>query len=374
MTLTSTGRTDSLAEAPAVDRPGRGVPEISVVVCTYRRAEKLPACLEALARQTIRERAEVIVVDDGPDDATADVAGRYDVQLLQHTHNRGPAAARNTGIHAASAPVVAFTDDDCVPASGWMEALLEPYARPGVVAVGGLIEALRTETIVHRYLAESNRLAPLELELGQSTSLLHHACQYIKRNLRRTQTEPGTRPVFSLVGANSSFRRDALFDVGLFDDDIDFAGGEDEDLCRRVRERFPGDELVFTSHAVVAHDYCGELRDTLRRSYQYGRASARGCLTHESQSPTLFPAPALVATLLALGSRRPWALAAAVAVPFVVSPGWSIEAIRRRRPDLLAFPAVQLLEEAANDLGFVRDWVKLHRQLGSGPDPGAVGG
>ena len=43
-------------------------PAISVVVCTYRRAEKLPACLDALARQTIRDRVEVIVVDDGPDD------------------------------------------------------------------------------------------------------------------------------------------------------------------------------------------------------------------------------------------------------------------------------------------------------------------
>jgi glycosyltransferase involved in cell wall biosynthesis len=370
----STGHTDSSAETPEVDRPGSDAPEISVVVCTYRRAAKLSACLDALARQTIRRRAEVIVVDDGPDDATAAVAGRYEVQLLQHTHNRGPAAARNTGICAASAPVVAFTDDDCVPANGWMEALLKPYEHPGVVAVGGLIEALRTETIVHRYLAESNRLAPLELELGQSSSLFHRARHYIKRNFQGTQTQLGTRPVFSLVGANSSFRRDALFDVGLFDDDFDFAGGEDEDLCRRLRALFPSDEIVFTSCAVVAHDYDGELRDTLRRSYQYGRASARGCLTHDDQSPTLFPAPALVASLLALGSRRPWALAAAAAVPFVVSPVWSIEAIRRRRPDLLAFPAVQLLEEAANDLGFVRDWLRLHRQLGARPDQGAVGG
>ena len=98
-------------------------PQISVVVCTYRRAEKLTACLDALARQTIRDRVEVIVVDDGPDDATAAVASRHDVRLIRHPQNRGLAAARNTGIEAATAPIVAFTDDDCVPADDWLEAL-----------------------------------------------------------------------------------------------------------------------------------------------------------------------------------------------------------------------------------------------------------
>jgi len=363
MTLTSTEPVEAGAtttDRPEVERPEVDRPEISVVVCTYRRAEKLPACLDALARQTIRHRAEVIVVDDGPDDDTAAVAARYDVRLVRHPHNRGLAAARNTGISAATAPIVAFTDDDCIPADDWLEALLEPYDGDGVVAVGGGVEALRRETLVHRYLADTNRLAPLEVELGVSSSLTYRAMLYLRRNLRGNGTLPGIRAVYSLVGANMSFRRDALVEIGMFDDRITF-GGEDEDICRRMRNHFSRERFVFTSRAVIAHDFDGELRDTLRRSYQYGVGSARGYLKNDDQGPTLFPIPLLVAGLVLLGARRHWALGAAIAVPFLVFSHWPVEAVRRRRLELLAFPAVQLLEETAHDLGFAKSFLRLRR-------------
>jgi len=344
-----------------------GAPEISVVVCTYRRAEKLTACLDALAGQTIRDRVEVIVVDDGPDDATAAVAGRYDVRLIRHPRNQGLAAARNTGIEAATAPIVAFTDDDCVPAENWLEALLEPYRGADVMAVGGGVEALQHETIVHRYLAETNRLAPLEIELSVSSSLAYRAKLYLRRNRHSRGTRPGVRAVYSLVGANMSFRRDALIEIGMFDRRISF-GGEDEDICRRLRDHFARDRFVFTSSAVIAHDFDGELRDTLRRSYQYGAGSARGYLKNADQGPTLFPVPVLVAGLALLGVRRRWALAAAAMVPFVVFSRWPVEAIRRRRLEVLAFPAVQLLEEAAHDLGFAKSWARLRHEYRHDPN------
>jgi GT2 family glycosyltransferase len=341
------------------------VPDITVVVCTHHRPEKLAVCLDALARQTIRSRVEVVVVDDGPDAEAAAVASRHDVRFVGHDRNRGLAAARNTGIGAATAPIIAFTDDDCVPAEGWLEALLEPYRSEDVVAVGGGVEALERRTLVHRYLADTNRLAPLEVELGVSSSLVYRAALYLRRNRRGSETLPGVRSVYSLVGANMSFRRDALVEVGLFDDRITF-GGEDEDICRRLRERFADRRFVFTSRAVIAHDYDGELRDTLRRSYQYGAGSARGYLKNAGQNPTLFPVPALVAGLGIVGVRRPWALAIAGAVPLVVFSHWPLEAIRLRRPELLAFPWVQLLEETAHDLGFAKGWARLRREY-AGP-------
>jgi GT2 family glycosyltransferase len=351
---------------------GPAPPAISVVVCTYRRAEKLPACLDALARQTIRDRVEVIVVDDGPDDATAAVAARYDVRLVRHPENRGLAAARNTGIEAATAPIVAFTDDDCVPKDDWLEALLEAYDGSDAVAVGGVVDALRHDTLVHRYLDETNRLAPLEIELGVSSSLWYRAQLYLRRNWRGSGTRPGTRAVYSLVGANMSFRRDALVEVGMFDPRITF-GGEDEDVCRRLRARFDAGRFLFTSSAVIAHDFDGELRDTLRRSYQYGAGSARGYLKNSDQGPTVFPVPVLVVLLVALGLHRRGFITAAAAVPFVVFAQWPVEAIYRRKPELLAFPVVQLLEEAAHDLGFAKSWIRLRRQYGSRRDRTAPG-
>jgi glycosyltransferase involved in cell wall biosynthesis len=370
--MTATDARPEVADVNAVAEVASAVPAISVVVCTYRRAEKLPACLDALARQTIRDRVEVIVVDDGPDDATAAVAARYDVRLVRHSENRGLAAARNTGIAASTAPIVAFTDDDCVPAEDWLEALLEPYDKPDVVAVGGRVEALRHETLVHRYLAETDRLAPLEIELSVSSSLAYRAQLYLRRNWRSAGPRPGTRPVYSIVGANMSFRRDALIEIGMFDPRISF-GGEDEDICRRLRERPTAEHFLFTSRAVIAHDFDGELRDTLRRSFQYGAGSARGYLKNEDQGPTLFPVPALVAALALLGLRRRWALAGAVAVPLLVFSRWPVAAARTRRAELLAFPAVQLCEETAHDLGFLKSWLRLRREYRRRPTGEGVG-
>jgi glycosyltransferase involved in cell wall biosynthesis len=348
-------------------------PEVSVVVCTYGRATKLASCLEALARQTFRARAEVIVVDDGSTDSTAEVVSQFDVRLEQHDVNRGLAAARNTGIRAAVAPVVAFTDDDCVPAEGWLEALLEQYyADDDVVGVGGGVAALQLDTIVRRYLAETNRLAPLEMDLSVSTSMAYRAYLYLQRNLRIALVPPHTRAVYSLVGANMSFRRGALLEVGLFDPRIRF-GGEDEDICRRLREAFPDRTFVYTPFAPVAHDFEGDLRDALRRSYRYGKGSARGFLKNHDQGPTLFPVPALVFALIALGLWRPWTLAAATMLPFVVFSKWPVEGWRSRRAELLAFPALQLLEEAAHDLGFARDWLRLRREYASSHRVGIVG-
>ncbi|MEA2352273.1 MAG: mycofactocin glycosyltransferase, partial [Thermoleophilaceae bacterium] len=91
------------------------------MVPTRDRAERLPVLLEALAAQTLaRDRYEVVAVDDGSADDTPRVLAAADVdRVVRHERSRGPAAARNSGWRAASAPLVAFTDDDCRPEPGW---------------------------------------------------------------------------------------------------------------------------------------------------------------------------------------------------------------------------------------------------------------
>lgn len=276
--------------------------------------------------------------------------------------------ARNTGVRAATAQIVAFTDDDCVPAEDWLEQLLAMYDANNVIAAGGSVEGLRRTTLVHRYLCDTTRLAPLESELGISGSILYRGRLYLRRNLRRADDRPEVRTVHSLVGANMSFRREALLAIGLFDDRITF-GGEDEDICGRLRQEFPSGQLVFTANAVVSHDYDGELRDTLRRSYMYGVGSARSHLKNETQNPTLFPAPALIAGLALLGCRWRVAWGAAVLVPLLTCARWPIDAVRRRRLDVLAYPWLQMLEEAAHDIGFARSWLRLRTEYASSPAP-----
>src|SRR5690242_17185941 len=91
----------------------------------------LEALLDSLGRQSFdSSRFEVIVVDDASTDGTGEVLEQvaerapYELRSLGGTGS-GPAAARNRGWREASAPLVAFTDDDCVVTPVWLEELVE---------------------------------------------------------------------------------------------------------------------------------------------------------------------------------------------------------------------------------------------------------
>jgi glycosyltransferase involved in cell wall biosynthesis len=84
---------------------------VSVVIPAFNAAPFLPQTLRAVAAQT-RAPHEVIVVDDGSADDTVGVARAHGVRVLETGGNRGPSTARNLGIEAATAPLVAFVDAD----------------------------------------------------------------------------------------------------------------------------------------------------------------------------------------------------------------------------------------------------------------------
>src|SRR3546814_10555004 len=107
--------------ADSADDLGSGL-DITVVAPTYQRADRLERLLRALeAQDHPRDRFEVVVVDDASTDATPKVLTaaqeRAQIQLtvLRQATNDRPAPGRNAGCRAASAPVVAFIEDDCTP-------------------------------------------------------------------------------------------------------------------------------------------------------------------------------------------------------------------------------------------------------------------
>ena len=334
-------------------------PNVSVVVCSLNGAHKIANCLAALEAQTIRGQCEIIVVDDGSTDRTAEVARQFNVDVLVHDTNRGLSAARNSGIRRSIAPIVAFTDDDCVPAADWLERLIAEYDDPEVLGVGGTVAPLSTDGRLLRYLDANNPLAPIEVERTKSSSVLHRTLLYLRRNIAATGAS-GKRDVYSLVGANYSTRRVLLDEIGLFDERITF-GGDEEDVCRRLRLRFPYGRFVYLPAAVVHHDFDPRVRDTLRRSYAYGRGSARAFLKNRSQFPTVFPLPIVVAGFAVASVWRRPALGVAIVLPLVAFPRWTIEATRERDLERFAFAYLQLLQEGASDIGFAQSWAKLRR-------------
>ncbi len=205
---------------------------VTVVVPTRDRPERLRRCLAALEPQA----NDVIVVDDGSSPAAVGAA-------LRNRRSRGPAAARNQGWRASSAPFIAFTDDDCVPQTGWLAALVAAIstAPADVAGVGGRVLPLG-DGVISRYMTLHGILEP-------------------PPNLSY------------LVTANCIFRRCALEAVGGFDEHLTAPGGEDPGLCFALRRA--GYRFQLAPDAIVQHEYRESLRDFLKTFYRYGRGCRR---------------------------------------------------------------------------------------------------
>jgi glycosyltransferase involved in cell wall biosynthesis len=332
---------------------------ISVVVCTLNGATRLDRCLSAIQRQTLGKQLQLIVVDDGSTDDSAALAAAYGAEVLRHPANRGQAAARNTGIAVARAPIVATLDDDCEPEPEWAERLLEGF-RDGVVGVGGTATPAPGDRYFDGYLERNNPLQPLESDLASSTRITYRFARYLVRNARSRPTGP--RAVHAFATANGAFRATALHRVGGFDENFRGGeGGEDIDLCLRIGDEYGPGALRFEPSAVLRHHFDTDPRALLRRCRSYGRGAARLYRKRTDLPPTIFPFPALVAGLLVWSRGRAPRLTAALLVPqLIFSAGWQT-ALRQRSWKPLLDCYVKLFEEASLNLGFI---VGLYRSPG----------
>ncbi len=113
------------------DETPRGGPSLSVVIPFYKDQVYLEEAVASAAGQPIAD-LEIIVVNDNPGEESdaflAGVAARHPVRIVRHEVNRGLAAARNTGIEAATKPWVTFIDADDVFVAGGLAANLD-FAR-----------------------------------------------------------------------------------------------------------------------------------------------------------------------------------------------------------------------------------------------------
>jgi glycosyltransferase involved in cell wall biosynthesis len=323
--------------------------DLSVVICSLNGTAGVDRCLRALAEQKDVE-LQVIVVDDGSTDDTSYVAKERGATVIRHETNRGASAARNTGIRAATAPVVAFLDDDCEPEPEWARELLDSY-EDGVIGVGGPLVPNAPEGFMLGFLRRNNPLLPLEMDLAHSEKLLYRLYLYVLRQWAPEERRD-KREVYTLVGANMSFLHQVVAEIGL-DERFRF-GAEDLDLCLQVRRRFPDGRLVAAPDAVVRHHFEPDLKDTLRRSRAYGRGCAMLYLKWPTMRPTIFPGPVLILALLAASAFFPFLLAAAVLLPQLMYPMGLRLALSNRQPACLLDAYVQLAQEAYGNVGYLQ--------------------
>lgn len=310
-------------------------PAIAVVIPTHGRESRLAFALESLAGQLDADSFEVIVVrDDDARPPLAEPPPGLAVRFLTRPGVAGPTAKRNLGWRETSAPVVAFTDDDCRASPGWIAALLDAGAD------GAFVQG-RTEP------------DPDELHL------LHP--------LARTVTV--TEPSGWYETCNIAYPRELLERLGGFDEAFGF-GGEDTDLAWRAIEagaepRFAHAALVW--HAVISRSPAAALADATRWN-DLPAVIRRHPQLHDSLYLRHFWSDehfgiALAAVGWGLFGRRAPALAAAATVPYLGSRlNWRRPHPRRLARGLATLPllaAVDAVEVVARVPAAVRNRVAV---------------
>ena len=126
----------AFAGAPFSSEKRRTWPRVSVVVCAYNAADTLEDNLQSLERLTYPDY-EIVLVNDGSRDATAEIARRHPRVRIVDTPNQGLSAARNIGLAEASGEIVAYTDADTRVDPDWLTFLIQPFLTSDVVGSGG---------------------------------------------------------------------------------------------------------------------------------------------------------------------------------------------------------------------------------------------
>lgn len=217
----------------------------SVIIPAYNAEDVLPRCLRALEHQTIpQDQYEVIVIDDGSTDRTAELAREGGARVLKVNHV-GPAAARNAGAELARSDVIVFTDADCEPAPDFLERILEPFDAPVVSGARGVYRT-QQKSLVARF---------VQLEYEE---------RY--QRIARVEAEEGT--VDALDTSYAAYRRDVFLDAGGFDIRFLHAAVEDHELSFRLAH--DGHVFRFAPAAAVYHWHVDSILRYARRKFRIG--------------------------------------------------------------------------------------------------------
>jgi GT2 family glycosyltransferase len=218
-------------------------PAISVIVCSYNGSQTLRQCLDSLKALTY-PNFEVIVVNDGSTDGTETIAKNSGFRLIT-TENCGLSHARNVGLRAATAEIVAYIDDDAYPDLHWLTYLAFSFINTSHAGIGGPNVPPANDGPIADCVAHAPG-GPVHVLLSDDEA--EH-----------------------IPGCNMAFRRAALLEVGGFDEQF-CSAGDDVDMCWRLQEK--GFTLGFSPAAMVWHHRRNSVLAYWKQQVGYGKAEA----------------------------------------------------------------------------------------------------
>jgi lipopolysaccharide/colanic/teichoic acid biosynthesis glycosyltransferase/GT2 family glycosyltransferase len=226
----------------AIHDMSRQRPTLSVIIPTFNSQDALSSCLQALENQSLkRGEYEVIVVDDGSKDQTAEVVLSFPGARLVSIQHSGPSVARNYGAKAAVGDLIAFTDSDCVPVPAWLEEISAPFDDPHIVGVKGTYRSTQ-KGIVPRFVQ-------LEYQHKYKRMARQHYIDFIDTYA-------------------AAYRKTVFLSNGGFDPSFTVPSVEDQELSFRLAQK--GYRMVFAQDATVVHQHDKNLIEYWSRKFGIG--------------------------------------------------------------------------------------------------------
>ncbi len=287
---------------------------VSIIIPAYNAEKTIAECLASIQNLDWDGEREVILVNDGSTDRTAEIAATFSGVKVISVPNGGAPRATNIGIQAAHYDIVASVDADVVLERGWLKNIVYPFEDPNVAGVTGYVEGASSKLI--------GRITGYHTEL---------------RHLRRPQY------VDAMGSANTAYRRQAIIEVGMFNEQtIDY----DVDISYRLRSA--GYQLIFNKEAKCKHYWREDLKGYLKQQYGYACGSLdmvqKFGKTHNQASTLGMTLQVPLTLIIILGAivgsilASPLALIALILLPMVHLPDTIAIFNRKRDWGIVALP------------------------------------
>lgn len=270
---------ECLAGCATLDPPAVADRPVSVIIVTFNGRHHLETCLPALAATTAGRPVEVIVVDNGSSDGTADwlASTHPSVRVIALGSNLGFGRANHIGILHATHDTVALLNNDTIPEPGWIEALLRPIVRSSEIAASCAVLEL------------VDPAATLNACGGGMTWLGFGFDHQFGQPSLAAERWPGERDCLFATAAAMVMRKADYLDVGGFDRAM-FMYHEDVDLGWRFW--LAGKRVVVCLDATVRHAFGASSPARHGGKFRAGMGARHAfrSLAKNLSAPLVFPA------------------------------------------------------------------------------------
>jgi cellulose synthase/poly-beta-1,6-N-acetylglucosamine synthase-like glycosyltransferase len=211
---------------------------ISVILPVYNNEKTISLCLNSLLNQNYKGKYEIIAVDDGSTDRSAEIIKKHrKVRLIRQTH-KGPAVARNLGAKKSRGDVLLFTDADCQPDRNWIREMAKPFENPEITGVQGRYKTKQKELVA----------------------------KFVQFEIEDRYEKMGKHKYIDFIGSYSAgYKKEVFLKEGGFDKSFPIASGEDPELSFRLSKK--GYKMVFNPKAIVYHKHPDTLRKYLKQKF-----------------------------------------------------------------------------------------------------------